>query len=164
MDFRVLTKEYGRRIYWHIRRIVVSHDDAEDALQETFVKIYTKLDTFRGENDILAWIYRIATNEALQVLRRRTKIFQSIDSLSDTLSQMLDGETDYPSNSPEVLLQKALLKLPHTQRIVFNMRYFDELTYEQIATATGKSVATLKTNYHYAVEKIKQYITDKTIL
>ncbi len=156
--FRILTKQYGKTLYWHIRRIVVAHEDAEDALQETFVKIYSRIDSYKGDGQLSSWMYRIATNEALTLLRRQTHLFQSIDSLGDTLSGKLQSESALDSDAAEVLFQKALLTLPTQQRIAFNMRYYDELSYEEIAGITGKSVGTLKANYHYAVEKVKNYL------
>lgn len=156
--FRLLTQQYGQTLYWHIRRIVVAHEDAEDALQETFIKIYAGIDSYRGEGQILSWMYRIATNEALTLLRRQTHFFQSIDSLGNTLTERLQAETPLDGDAVEVLFQKALLTLPTQQRIAFNLRYYDELSYEEIARITGKSVGTLKANYHYAVEKVKNYI------
>jgi RNA polymerase sigma-70 factor (ECF subfamily) len=156
--FRNLTSLYGETLYWHIRRIVVGHDDAEDALQETFIKIYANIGSFKGDGQLLSWMYRIATNEALTLLRRQTRIFQSIDSLGDTLAGRLQTETPLSGESAEVLFQRALLTLPTQQRIAFNLRYYDELSYDEIASITGKSVGTLKANYHYAVEKVKNYI------
>lgn len=156
--FRLLTKQYGSTLYWHIRRIVVGHDDAEDALQETFVKIYTSIDSYKGTGQLTSWMYRIATNEALSILRRQTHFFQSIDSLGETLTNKLESETALDGETAEVLFQKALLTLPTQQRIAFNMRYYDDMSYEEIANVTGKSVGTLKANYHYAVEKVKNYI------
>lgn len=158
--FRVLMKEYGHALYWHIRRIVVGHDDAEDVLQETCIKVLDSIHTYRGDGSLVAWLYRIATNEALQHLRRQTHLFQNIDSLSDTLVEKLQAETPLDGNELEIMLQKALLTLPTQQRIAFNLRYYDELSYEDIASITGKSVQTLKTNYHYATQKIKNYIKE----
>ena len=156
--FRQLMKQYGERLYWHIRRIVVSHDDAEDVLQETSIKIYTGLDSFKGDGLLSTWMYRIATNEALQQLRRQTRLFQSIDDLGDKLVNKLTAETALDANATEVVFQKALLTLPTQQRIAFNLRYYDELSYDEIARITGKNVNTLKTNYHFAAEKVKKYI------
>ena len=160
--FRLLMKQYGETLYWHIRRIVVSHDDAEDALQETCIKIFSSIDQFRGEGKLTTWIYSIATREALTLLRRQTHLFQSIDSLGSTLSNRLEAETPMDSNATEVLFQKALITLPTQQRIAFNLRYYDELSYDEIARITGKNVNTLKTNYHFAQEKIKKYIKEHT--
>lgn len=157
--FRLLTKTYGERLYWHIRRIVISHDDAEDVLQETFIQIFTKSATFKGNAEQLAtWIYRIALNEALMHLRRQTHFFQSIDDVNPLLLEKLEAAETHDGDAAERLLQKALLQLPTTQRTTFIMRYYDEMIYEQMAAITGKSIGTLKTNYHYATERIKQYI------
>lgn len=158
--FRMLMKEYGHALYWLIRRIVVGHDDAEDVLQETCIKVLNSIHTYRGDGSLATWLYRIATNEALQHLRRQTRLFQNIDSLSDTLVEKLQAETPLDGNELEIMLQKALLTLPTQQRIAFNLRYYDELSYEDIASITGKSVQTLKTNYHYATQKIKNYIKE----
>lgn len=158
--FRQLTKQYGEKLYWHIRRIVVSHDDAEDVLQETFIKIYTSVDSLLDASKFTAWIYRIATNESLGLLRRQTHLFQSIDALGPVLANKLEAETTMDVSRVEVIFQKALLTLPTQQRIAFNMRYYDELSYDEIARITGKNVNTLKTNYHFAVEKIKKYLKD----
>ncbi len=160
--FRELARDYGKPLYWHIRRIVVGHDDAEDALQNTFISIYRHIDKLADAEHLKAWVYRIATREALQILRRHTGLFQSIDTLEPVLTERLLAETSVDSEAAEVLFQQALLKLPTQQRIAFNMRYYDELSYEEIAEVTGKSVATLKTNYHYAVAKIKEYIHENT--
>lgn len=158
----IVTRQYGSRLYWHIRRLVVSHDDAEDALQETFIKVFTKADSFKGDS-LEAWCYKIATNEALMCLRRRTHAFQSLDSLSGELSEMVVTESAPDADRSAVLFQQAILRLSTQQRIVFNLRYYDELSYDQISAITGKSEGTLRTNYHYAVEKIKEYLKEHAI-
>lgn len=157
--FQMLTAQYGKALYWHIRRVVIGHDDAEDAFQETCIKIFSSIDGFKGdETQLLSWLYRIATREALQLLRRQTRFFQSIDALSPSLTATLKSENEINGKSAELLFQQALLQLPTAQRVAFNLRYYDELSYEQIAEITGKKVGTLKTNYHYAAERIKEYI------
>lgn len=163
--FRCLLKTYGDKLYWHIRRMVVSREDAEDAMQETSIKIFSKLDSFKGQSSLFTWIYTIATNEALQVLRRRCGLFQSLDSdgLGERLRETLYAEVETGVESAEVVFQEALLRLPTQQRLAFNMRYYDELPYEEISEITGKNVNTLKANYHFAVEKIKKYIKDNAI-
>jgi len=160
--FRVLMKQHGRNLYWHIRRLVIGHDDAEDVLQETCVKVLSSIHSYRGEGSLTAWLYRVATNEALQHLRRQTHMFQHIDSLSDSLADKLHAEASIDGNELQIMFQEALLTLPTQQRIAFNLRYYDELSYEDIASITGKTVQTLKTNYHYATQKIKNYIKDHT--
>ena len=156
--FRALMNRYGHTLYWHIRRIVVGHDDAEDVLQETCIRVLQRIGTYKGDGTLMMWLYRIATNEALQHLRRQTRLFQSIDDLGNTLTARLQAETPLDSNKVETLFQQALLTLPTQQRIAFNLRYYDEMSYDEIARITSKSVATLKTNYHYATQKIRTYI------
>lgn len=158
--FRLLMKQYGHALYWHIRRIVVGHDDAEDVLQETCIKVLNSIHTYRGNGSLATWLYRIATNEALQHLRRQTHMFQYIDSLSDSLVKKLEAEALLDGDELAIMLQKALLTLPTQQRIAFNLRYYDELSYEDIAAITGKTIQTLKTNYHYATQRIKNYIKE----
>lgn len=161
---REVTELYGQRLYWHIRRIVVVHDDAADALQETFLKIYYKAASFRGEGkSLLPWCYRIATNEALQLLRRRARLFQSLDSVSAELAGRLAEECAPDADRMSVLFQKAVLQLSTQQRIVFNLRYYDELSYAEISRITGKSENSLRTNYSYAVNKIKEYLKENAI-
>jgi len=160
--FRQLTSIYGEKLYWHIRRIVVGHDDAEDVLQETLIKVFSSLDSFRGDGKLSTWLYSIATREALTLLRRRTHLWQSIDDLAPALTSKMQVETELDSDSAEVLFQEALLTLPTQQRIAFNLRYYDELSYEEIARITGKNQNTLKVNYHLATEKIKTYIKQHT--
>lgn len=157
--FTLLISQYGEELYWHIRRIVVSHDDAEDVLQDTLVSTLRAVDSFRGEaSQLRPWLYRIATREALMLLRRRTHIFESIDSLSQELISTLVAENSIHAETIEMALQKSVLQLPTTQRLVFNLRYYNDMSYEDIATITGKRVGTLKANYHYAVERIKKQI------
>ena len=160
--FRLLMKQYGETLYWHIRRIVVAHDDAEDVLQETCIMIFSSIDSFRGDGKLTTWIYSIATREALTQLRKQTHVFQSIDSLGSTLAERLEAETPMDANTTEVLFQKALLTLPTQQRIAFNLRYYDEMSYDEIANITGKNVNTLKANYHFAQDKVKKYIKEHT--
>jgi len=160
--FRLLMKQYGEKLYWHIRRIVVGHDDAEDAMQETAIRVFSGIKSYKGEGELTSWLYRIATHEALRQLKRKTRLFESIDSLAPRLTATLQAEATVDGSATELLLQKALLTLPTQQRIVFNMRYYDELSYSEMADITGKNVGTLKTNYHYATERIKQYIKEHT--
>ena len=158
----IVTRQYGSRLYWHIRRLVVSHHDAEDALQETFIKIFTKADTFKGDS-LEAWCYKIATNEALMTLRRRTHAFQSLDSLNGELANLVVTESAPDADRSAVLFQQAIMQLSTQQRIAFNLRYYDELPYDQISAITGKSEGSMRTNYHYAVEKIKEYLKEHAI-
>ena len=159
--FDRLIELYGDRLYWHIRRVVVQHEDAEDVLQETFARSYLSIGEFRGENEssLIAWLYRIATSLAIKELRKKKRgVFSSLDSVRGTLLATFEQELDPSADEIVVRLQKAILSLPTKQRLVFNMRYYDELSFEQISQATGQSVSTLKTNYHYAVQKIKEQV------
>ena len=159
--FDLLIEQYGDRLYWHIRRVVIQHEDAEDVLQETFTRAYLSIDDFRGETEssLIAWLYRIATNLAINALRKRKRwALASLDSIRGDLLATFEQESDPSADEIAVRLQKAILALPTKQRLVFNMRYYDELSFEQISAATGQSVSTLKTNYHYAVKKIKEQV------
>lgn len=159
--FDLLIEQYGERLYWHIRRVVVQHEEAEDVVQETFARVYTSIADFRGETEgsLTAWLYKIATNMAINALRKRKKwVFASLDSVRGDLLATFEHEVDNSADEIVVKLQKAILALPTKQRLVFNMRYYDELSFEQISQATGQSVSTLKTNYHYAVKKIKEQV------
>ena len=159
--FDRLIEQYGDRLYWHIRRVVVNHEDAEDVLQETFVKAFTSIADFRGdtEGSLTAWLYKIATNIAIGALRKRKRwALASLDSVRGNLLATFEQEVEPSADEIVVRLQKAILALPTKQRLVFNMRYYDELSFDEISQATGQSVATLKTNYHYAVQKIKEQV------
>lgn len=159
--FDRLIEQYGDRLYWHIRRVVVQHEEAEDALQETFTRAYLSIGDFRGETEgsLVAWLYKIATSMAIRALRKRKRgVFSTIDSVRGDLLATFEHEIDPSADEIVVKLQKAILALPTKQRLVFNMRYYDELSFEQISQATGDSVSTLKTNYHYAVRKIKEQV------
>lgn len=158
--FSELVKEYSQPLYWHIRRIVVDHDDAEDVLQETLLRAYRKLWMLRDRNAIKPWLYRIATNEANRFL---SKNYRS-ESLQDDLSGKLEASeyVDYTQEA-EIRLQKALLQLPTLQRTVFSLKYYDELDYGEIANITGSSEGSVKVSYHYAKEKVKQLLELKQI-
>ncbi len=159
--FDLLIEQYGDRLYWHIRRVVVQHEEAEDALQETFTRAYLSIGDFRGETEgsLVAWLYKIATSMAIRALRKRKRgVFSTLDSVRGDLLATFEHEIDPSADEIVVKLQKAILALPTKQRLVFNMRYYDELSFEQISQATGDSISTLKTNYHYAVRKIKEQV------
>lgn len=158
--FRMLMEAFQQPVYWHIRRMVVSHDDAEDVLQETFIRIFRYLGDFRAESSLATWIYRIATNECLRFLNHRKEQALSAEEVQEELlgKLMASEYVDY-DNEMAVKFQKAVLMLPEKQRVVFNLRYYDDLPYEEISKVTGSKVETLKANYHFAKEKIKEYIT-----
>ena len=157
--FRLLVHHYQTLIYWHIRRLVVSHDDAKDVLQETFLRVFKSFDSFRSESSLTTWIYRIATNECLRWLEKRKEEQLSDEEMQqELLDKLMASEyVDY-EQAMEVKFQKAILLLPEKQRLVFNLRYYDELSYEAISRIVGSKVETLKVNYHLAKEKIKEYM------
>lgn len=154
-----------RPLYWHVRRLVVVHEDAEDVVQETFVKAYDRIGNFRGAGcELQAWLYRIATNTALSLLRRRRSgLFTSLDGVGCELAARVADNAPPDVDRALVRFQQAVLELPLKQRLVFNLRYYDELPYAQIARILGQREATLKVNYHYAVEKLKQKLACETL-
>lgn len=149
---------YADRLYWHVRRLVVVHEDAEDAVQECFVRAYERLGAFRGgEEEVRAWLYRIATRTALDCLRRRRRrLFTPLDAVSRELAERVGSESLFDADRALVRLQQEILRLPLAQRLVFNLRYYDELPYDEIARITGRSAGSLRTNYHLAVETLKK--------
>lgn len=157
--YRLLVKKFQSPIYWHIRRMVISHEDAEDVLQETFIKIFRHMNDFREECSLSTWIYRIATNECIRFLNRRKELAASTDEIQEELTGKLMASeyVDY-DNAMEVKFQQAILTLPEKQRLVFNLRYYDNLKYEEISKITDMKVETLKANYFFAKEKIKAYM------
>lgn len=153
----LIIKKYEQKVYWHIRKILISHDDTDDAMQTTFIKVWQNLQNFREDSKLYTWIYRIATNEALALLKKkRTKFFLPIVDVEAELSSKIDDSTHYTGDEIERKLQKALLTLPEKQRLVFNMKYFDDMKYEDISEVLGTTVGALKASYHHAVKKIEK--------
>lgn len=160
--FNHILKTYGERIYWHIRRFTCSHEDTDDLLQETFTKIWTALPSFREDARLFTWIYRIATNETLNFLRnRKIRSFLSLESLSGEIEKKIDSDPYFTGNELQRFLMKAIQKLPDKQKTVFTMRYFEEMSYDDISEITGISVGSLKASYHHAYNKIKKEIEKK---
>ena len=157
--FRELVEAYQERLYWHIRRIVLTHDDTDDVLQETFIKVFQNIDGFKGNSKLFSWMYRIATNEALSFLKRNSKI-QGIDNegTQQLVMQRLTADPYFDGDLAELELQKALVALPEKQRLVFNMKYFEEMKYAEISEVLDTSVGALKASYHLAVKKIKKHL------
>lgn len=161
--FRMILKAYKEKIYYHVRKIVVDHDDADDVTQETFIKIWRNLDKFRGDSKLYTWLYRIATNEALTFLQKKRKDNSvSIDDNELLVAALESPRSDAYLDGEEIQLklQKALLELTDKQRVVFNLKYFENLKYEEIAEITDTSVGGLKATYHFAVKKIEEYLTN----
>lgn len=157
--FRMLLKRFQEPIYWHIRRITVLHADAEDAMQETFIRVYKYIGKLKDDMSIEAWIYKIATNEALRQRERHKDLFISLDDgcVKDADRLLASPYTDF-SNLEAVKLQNAILSLPPKQQVAFNLRYYDEFDYDMIARITGSTAANVKVNYHIAKEKIINYM------
>lgn len=156
--FECILDKYHKKVYWLVRRIVISHDDADDVTQNTFVKIWTQLDSYRGDAKLYTWIYRIASNEALLLLRQRRPHLSVEDEDGNYLIKELAGDSYFDGNALELKLQEAILSLPHKQRLVFNMKYYENLKYEEMSMVLETSVGALKASYHHAVKKIEQFI------
>lgn len=157
--FRTLISQYKERLYWHIRKIVISHDDADDVLQNTFIKIFRSIDNFKAESKLFSWMYRIATNEAITFINKKAKE-KNID-ISDMQQQMasnLSSDNWFSGDEIQLILQKAIATLPQKQQLVFNMKYFDELKYDEISEILNTSVGSLKASYHHAVKKIEEFV------
>jgi RNA polymerase sigma-70 factor, ECF subfamily len=159
--FKILINNYSKPLYSQIRKILISHEDSNDVLQDTFIKIFKNLDKFRGDSELFTWLYRIATNEAINFInsKKRSYTFSSI-TYEDTLVNKLTADEFFDGDEIQILLQKAILKLPTKQRLVFNMKYFEEMKYEDIAKILDTSVGALKASYHHAVKKIEKYLSD----
>lgn len=159
LAFNQLVRKYQQKVYWHIRKMVIDHDDADDLTQEVFIKVWTHLASFRQDAQLYTWIYRIATNECLNFLSaKKKKFFLPIHDVAAELQDKLDSVSHYTGDEVQLKLQKALLRLPDKQRLVFNMKYFDDLKYEEISEILGTSVGALKASYHLAVKKIEDFL------
>jgi len=159
--FNILLNKYQERLYWNIRRIVVSHEDADDVLQNTFVKIWNGLDKFRADSSLFTWLYRISVNESLQHIKQNKKhhiLWQ--DTSTNLLLEKLEADVYFDGDEIEKKLQKAIIELPKKQRLVFNMKYYENLKYEQISEILGTSVGALKASYHLAIKKIEKFIKE----
>ena len=158
--FQKLLLDYQKPLYSHIRNIVLNHDDANDVLQNTFVKVFQYLKNFKGESKLFSWMYRIATNEALTFLNQKAKINQiTSEDLQNKTIDNLQADVYFDGSEIQIKLQKAIANLPQKQQLVFKMKYFEELKYEEIADILGTSVGALKASYHHAVKKIELYVT-----
>jgi RNA polymerase sigma-70 factor (ECF subfamily) len=159
LAFGELVKKFKKPIYWHVRRIVISHDDADDVVQNVFVKIWKSLADFRGDSKLLTWILKIATNESLTFLKiKRRKLMISFSTVEEYLKNNLESDAYFSGDEMQLKLQKALLTLPEKQRIVFNMKYFDEMKYEEMSEILDTSVGALKASFHLATKKIEEFL------
>lgn len=157
--FEAMVRQYSRPLYWLIRRMVGGHDDADDVLQNTFLKAWSNLSSFQGNSKLSTWLYRIATNESLSFLQRRREMLTLDDPEADALNH-LESDPYFDGDDMQRLLQQALATLPDKQRLVFNMKYYDEMKYEDMSEVLGTSVGALKASYHFAVQKIVAYFNE----
>lgn len=158
--FRELITLYKERLYWHIRKIVISHDDTDDVLQNTFIKVFRSIDKFKGDSKLFSWMYRIATNEAITHINKNNKRLQiSNEEVQSKAVNNLKADVYFDGNDIQLKLQKAIATLPQKQQIVFNMKYFDDLKYKDMSNILETSEGALKASYHIAVKKIETYLT-----
>lgn len=157
--FRLVVEMYSSKLYWHIRRLVILHEDADDALQNTFINVWRNIGDFRNESALYTWLYAIATNEALALINKRKRnAAVSFDDLGSYFTGSMEGSTWFDGNEAQVKLQNAILQLPDKQRIVFNLKYFEEMTYEDMSKVLKTSEGALKASYHHAVKKIEKIL------
>ena len=157
--FEVLVNTYKTQLYWQIRQIVMNHDDADDVLQNTFIKVFRNIDGFKGESKLYSWMYRIATNEALSFLKKKARRSGLTDGeLQEQIVQNLEADVYFEGDEIQLKLQQALTTLPEKQKLVFNMKYFQEMKYEEISKILDTSVGALKASYHLAVKKIEAFL------
>ena len=157
--FAMIVRKYSEQLYWQIRRLVLMHDDANDILQNTFVKAWTNIEYFRGDAKMSTWLYRIALNECLSFLnKQQANMHLSIDDSDSNILNQLETDDYFDGNETQKLFLKAVQSLPEKQRIVFNLKYFKEMKYEEISEIVGTSIGALKASYHHAVKKIETFL------
>lgn len=159
--FKKLVQEYKERLYWHIRKIVLDHEDANDVIQNAFIKIHLNIDKFKGDSSLFTWMYRIATNESINFINSKSsKMGLQNQEWIESKAQGLEADSYFDGDEAALILQKLVAKLPEKQRIVFNMKYFDGMSYQTISEILGTSEGALKASYHHAVQKIKTKLND----
>jgi RNA polymerase sigma-70 factor (ECF subfamily) len=157
--FNLLVRQYQQRLYWHIRKMVINHDDTDDILQNVFIKAFNGLSNFREDSKIFTWLYRIATNECITFLNNKKKrFFIPMADVENQLSQNLENDSYFNGDRIQMRLQQAILTLPEKQRLVFNMKYYEDMKYEDMSEILGTSVGALKASYHHAVKKIEEFM------
>ncbi|MDB5024625.1 MAG: sigma-70 family polymerase sigma factor [Mucilaginibacter sp.] len=160
--FNLLLKKYQQKLYWHVRRMVIDHDDADDLIQDTFVKIWKNLPGFRSDAQLYTWMYRIATNECITFLnKKKQKNNIPLDDVAYELADTLADSTYFNGDQAQLKLQQAILTLPEKQRLVFNMKYYDDMKYEEMSQVLGTSVGALKASFHLAVKKIESFLLSR---
>ena len=161
LAFKTLVELYKERLYWHIRKIVISHDDSDDVLQNTFIKIVRNIHNFKGDSKLFTWMYRIATNEAITFLNSKARRHQiSDETLQQLTLENLEADVYFEGDEIQLKLQNAIAQLPKKQQLVFNMRYFDAIKYKDMSEILETSEGALKASYHIAVKKIKLYLSN----
>jgi RNA polymerase sigma-70 factor, ECF subfamily len=161
--FRLLMTRYQERLYWHVRRLVVDHEDADDVIQNTFIKVFKGLSGFKGNSKLYTWLYRIATNEAMSFLQKKKRHrTQSTDGEQD-LTANLQADPFFDGDEVQARLIQAVKQLPEKQQVVFNMRYYDEMKYAEISEVLGTSVGGLKASYHHAAKKIEHFFREASV-
>ena len=159
--FRLLMEQYQERLYWHIRRMVVDHEDANDVIQNTFIKVFKSIRRFEGKSALYTWLYRIATNEAITFINsKKKKATADLDSDENNLENQLAADDYFDGDRAQILLQKAMSQLPEKQRLVFQLRYYEEMSYKEMSEVLETSVGALKASYHHAVKKIESYFLE----
>lgn len=159
--FQLVVEKYSSKLYWHIRRLVILHEDADDALQNTFINAWRGMSDFRNESSLYTWLYTIATNEALSLINKRKRNSAlSFDDLENTFANSQEGSTWFDGNAAEIKLQNAIIQLPEKQRIVFNLKYYDDMPYAEMSKVLKTSEGALKASYHHAVKKIEKIIKE----
>lgn len=159
--FNILMQSYQEKVYWVVRRMIIDHEESNDIAQEVFIKVWKNLDKFKGDSKLYTWIFRIATNEALTALRKKkNRFFIPFGDVEKELSRNLESDTFYCGDEIQLKLQKAILQLPEKQRLVFNMKYFEEMKFSDISEIMGVSVGGLKAQYHHAVKKIEKLVKE----
>jgi RNA polymerase sigma-70 factor (ECF subfamily) len=160
--FRSLVSQYKERLYWQIRRIVLDHDDADDVLQNTFIKVFKNIDNFKGDSKIYTWLYRIATNEAITFINKKAKRQNvTIEEVKNKAVANLESDVYFEGDAIQLKLQKAIATLPEKQQLIFNMKYFDDHTYEELSEILETSVGGLKSSYHIAVKKVTEHLKNQ---
>lgn len=159
--FNNLVLKYQERLYWHIRKIVMNHDDTDDVLQNTFLKVWKNIGSFREESSLFTWLYRIATNESITFLNQKKRhTIAPLNETGDFLKQNLEADEYFDGDDIQKKLQQAILTLPDKQRLVFNMRYFDEMPYQEMSEILETSVGALKASYHHAAKKVEEFLSN----
>lgn len=161
-SYRILISRHKERLYWHIRKIVLNHEDADDVLQNTFIKVFRHIDGFNGDSKLYSWMYRIATNESISFLNKKAKhLHVDMKTLQEQSVEKLKADVYFDGDEIQLKLQKAIISLPQKQQLVFNMKYFDDLKYEEMSEILDTSVGALKASYHHARKKIEQFLLNE---